>query len=50
MESSLPPKVVMQVKEAVDALLKLFVRKVVAADEDSEEESGEDADDSGSSA
>ena len=42
--------VVVQVKEAVDALLKLFVRKTGAADEDSEEASGEDADDSGSSA
>ena len=49
-EPSPSPKVVMQVKEAVDALLKLFVRKVVAADENPEEESDADADDSGSSA
>jgi hypothetical protein len=49
-EVELSPKMVMQVKEAVDALLKLFVRKVAAPDEDPGETSGEDADDNGSSA
>ena len=49
-EPSLPCKIAAEVKEAVDALLKLFVRKAETADEESDDASGEDVDDSGSSA